>query len=42
MASSGTLRIATSEPTTAAAVKRNTSARWVAQYSMILPTMPLP
>src|SRR5262245_24109064 len=39
IASSGTLRTATSEPTTANAVKTNTSTRWAAQYSMILPTM---
>src|SRR5258706_7062683 len=39
IASSGTLRTATSEPTTTNAVTTNTSTRWVAQYSMILPTM---
>src|SRR6266540_4948153 len=39
MASSGTPRTANNEPTTMNAVKMNTSARWVAQYSMIRPTM---
>jgi len=37
MASSGTLFTARIDPAATKAVKMNTSARWVAQYSMIRP-----